>query len=1186
MGGYDIYVETLDEASVGFLIVEGERVVYASELCSRLSGYSVEELSALPSVSGLLVPKKEGSLLALLRRAPVGRGRVEHYEATISRKDGRRVDVDFSVEPLEGDGAWHVVVLRGATGHERMEDKIGFQARLLGAVGQAVVAVNLSGNITYWNRAAEALYGWSSDEVVGRLASEVLVGVGEKSRAAEIMAELRAGRNWSGEFVVRRKDGTLFSAMVTDTPVHDDRGRLIGIIGVSMDVTERKRSEELLRQQAAAMTASMDGVALLDEDGAYVYVNAAHASIFGYDDPSELYGRTWRVLYEEGELARLEREAEPAVRRDGRWRGEAVGKKRDGSTFLQEVSLSAVEGGGTVCVVRDVTERKQVEEALERSEERFRTVIEQSPMSIHIFLPDGRSLRTNESWNELWNLGEGEKLKGTNVFEDEQMRDVGLISYVHESIAELRPVSTPPLFYDPARTGREGSPRWLEAAVYPVKDEAGTISEMALVIGDVTERKKAEENLEKSEERFRSMVRNATDVFALVETDVTIRYISPSVERVLGYREDALVGAQILDYVHPDDRARVSASFAKNLASRGISPPEEFRVRHADGSWRVLEAVVNNLSDDPNVAGVVVNARDVTERTETEEALKKSEESFREAFENAPVGVALVGLDNRYLRVNRALCEMLGYSKEELLTKGSFEVTYHEDLAASAARTRQALENGAGIYNLEKRYVRADGGVVWTLSSVSLIENARGEPSHFVSLAQDITERKTLEKKLEHQAFHDALTGLPNRALFMDRLKQAEARMNRREAPVSVIFLDLDNFKLINDSLGHEIGDQLLVAVAERIKECVRPEDTVARLGGDEFTVLLEGIASPEDAKLAARRILSALRAPFTLGGRDVITGASIGIAPALQEKPGDLLHKADLALYQAKKKGRNGYEVYNAATSTDALEQLELENDLRRAVERGELEIHYHPKFSASTGKVVSMEALVRWKHPERGIMEPEEFLPIAEESGLILEIGGWVLKEVCRQGAAWYEGYPQRPPIRVCTNVSARELGQDDFAGRVAEALGETGLKAEVLSLEITDDVFRGDSETTISKLQELKNLGLHFVVQNFGVYHSSLARIKRLPQNYMKIDRSLVVGLEDGPESAAIVEATINIAHALGWAATAHGVETAEQLACLRKLGCDLVQGYYFSRPVVAEEATTLLEADFGSLGDRSS
>ncbi len=386
--------------------------------------------------------------------------------------------------------------------------------------------------------------------------------------------------------------------------------------------------------------------------------------------------------------------------------------------------------------------------------------------------------------------------------------------------------------------------------------------------------------------------------------------------------------------------------------------------------------------------------------------------------------MSLVGLDNSYLRVNHALCEMLGYDEEALLAKTSFEVTHPDDLEASTARTRRALEEGAGGYYLEKRYVRADGGVVWALSSVSLIKTSHGEPSHFVSLAQDITERKALEEKLEYQVFHDALTGLPNRALFMDRLKQALARMGRRDATLVVLFLDLDNFKFVNDSLGHEVGDESLVAVGVRLGGCVRPEGTVARLGGDEFTILLENISGLEDAKRAAHRILNALRVSFDIGGREVLANVSIGIAPAtaLSDEPQELLRRADLALYEAKKAGKVGFEVFDEGVIAPSRDRLELENSLRRAVERGEFKIYYHPKLSARTGKISSMEALVRWEHPERGLLEPEDFLPTAEVSGLILEVGEWVLGEVCRQGAAGISGTRNTPPSE-CARTSPRD-------------------------------------------------------------------------------------------------------------------------------------------------------------------
>ncbi len=784
---YETLLEVVNEIGEGFFIAEGERILYANEACCRISGYARAELSTLPSFYELFVPEGRG-LLSGDRSSDI-EGVVRSRETALIRKGGRRVDVEVTVESLRRDGARRVVILRDVTERKRAEEKMRSQTRLIEAVGQALVAIDMGRRITYWNRFAEKLYGWSADEVVGRSAAEVLVSEDQQEHAAEIMAELSAGRSWAGEFTVRRRDGTLFPVMVTDTPMHDEQGNLVGIIGVSMDITERKRSEELLRQQSAAMTASMDGVAILDENGAYVYMNGAHVSMFGYDHPAELYGRTWKALYDERELERLLRDVEPTFRENGQWRGEAIGKRRDGSTFPHEVSLTLIEGGGTVCIARDVTERKRASEALYASEARFRAMIEQSPLSIHIFAPDGCSLRANASWNELWNLGEGEEPEGTNLFEDEQIRATGLLPYVRESVADLRLVNTSPLYYDPARNGREGSPRWLQASIYPVRGEDGTVIEMALVIEDITERKEAEESLEKSEERFRSMVRNASDVFVIVETDATVRYISPSVERVLGYDEDDLIGENVFDYVHPDDRERVASTFAKNLSVSGIAPSEEFRIRHADGSWRILEAVNNNLTEDPNIAGVVVNARDVTARKETEEALRASEERFRSAFENAPIGVSLVGLDNSYLRVNRALCEMLGYSEEALLAKTSFEVTHPDDLEASTARTRQALEEEGSSYHLEKRYVRVDGNVVWALSSVSLIKTSRGEPSHFVSLAQDITERKALEEKLEYQAFHDALTGLPNRTLLMDRLRQALARMGRRETSVAVMFM-------------------------------------------------------------------------------------------------------------------------------------------------------------------------------------------------------------------------------------------------------------------------------------------------------------------------------------------------------------------------------------------------------------
>jgi len=402
--------------------------------------------------------------------------------------------------------------------------------------------------------------------------------------------------------------------------------------------------------------------------------------------------------------------------------------------------------------------------------------------------------------------------------------------------------------------------------------------------------------------------------------------------------------------------------------------------------------------------------------------------------------------------------------------------------------------------------------------------------------------------------------------------------LNRRKEPIAILFMHLDNFKVINDSLGHEVGDRLLMALAERLRECVRPEDAVARFGGDEFAILLEGVADLGGAPHVADRLIEAITDPFYIEGREVFMGASIGIAPATEapNEPENLLRNADLALYRAKKRGRAQYEIFNESMGAEVLERLDLESDLRRALEREEFRVYYQPKISINTGEVVSMEALVRWEHPERGLLEPGKFLPVAEETGLIIQVGEWVLDEVCWQGREWQERFADRPPPRVCTNISARQFLDTNLVGRVNESLRRSGLRAQGLSLEIPESVLMENPEVNVGKLTALKDLDVNLVIDDFGTAYSALSELKNLPLNILKIDRSLTVKLDEEPEDKAIVEAMINLAKALGWTVTAHGVENEEQLARLRELGCDIVQGYYFARPVASEEATKFLEA----------
>jgi diguanylate cyclase (GGDEF)-like protein len=427
-----------------------------------------------------------------------------------------------------------------------------------------------------------------------------------------------------------------------------------------------------------------------------------------------------------------------------------------------------------------------------------------------------------------------------------------------------------------------------------------------------------------------------------------------------------------------------------------------------------------------------------------------------------------------------------------------------------------------------------------------------------------------------HDAMHDSLTGLPNRALFLDRLRQCIERKDRERRLDAVLFMDLDSFKVINDSLGHNAGDELLIETARRLNDCLRTKDTAARLGGDEFTVLLEEIDDPGDAVRVAQRIAGALRAPFTLGEHEVFVTTSIGIAlsAAPGASPDNMLRDADVAMYEAKSEGKARYKVFNAGMYAKALRRLELENELRRAIEGGELRLHYQPKISLNDGSVVGMEALARWEHPTRGLVAPDEFIPLAEETNLIYPLGKWVLEEACTRAREWQLLYPHAAEIVMSVNISAKQFQQPDLITNLKRVLRETGLAPRHLQLEITESVVTADLDFATRVLTELKELEVKLAIDDFGKGYSSLTSLKRFPLDDLKIDRSFVGDLGKSAQDAAIAKLVIDLAHVVGMQAVGEGVETPEQLHQLQRMGCDVVQGYYFYRPLPTARASALL------------
>ena len=556
--------------------------------------------------------------------------------------------------------------------------------------------------------------------------------------------------------------------------------------------------------------------------------------------------------------------------------------------------------------------------------------------------------------------------------------------------------------------------------------------------------------------------------------------------------------------------------------------------------------------------------------------IQEREEYFRSAFDNA-AGMGILSSDGRWLQVNGSLCDLLGYGEQELLALNVRDVVHREDVGTVLAQMRELLCGGAGSYQSEKRFLDSRGREVWVLTSASVVRKDALTDSRLIFQLQDITDRKRAEERLQYDAFHDALTGLPNRSLFMEHLRHSVERARRGKGYVfAVLFLDFDRFKVINDSLGHLLGDRLLVEVASRLKECVRTIDTVARLGGDEFTVLLDDMSHPEDTDAVLARIQQAVARPFDLGGHEVYTSASIGVTLSTvgYVSAEDALRDADTAMYKAKQLGRARYVMFDPQMHSTAVELLSMETDLRKAVERGELLLHYQPIYSLSKNRLAGFEALVRWNHPQRGMVPPAEFITLAEENGLILQIGEWVIREACRQLKQWRDSWAAAHGLYITVNLSGRQFTQPDLVEQVVYAAHGAELPLGCLKLEVTESVLMENIDVAITKLEQLRDLGVEISIDDFGTGYSSLSYLHRLPIDTLKVDRSFVMRMSGEDENTEIVRTIITLAKSLEMKVVAEGVETQEQRALLQALRCDAAQGFLFSRPLDARAAEDLL------------
>ena len=974
----------------------------------------------------------------------------------------------------------------------------------------------------------------------------------------------------------RKSDGNIIWILAQATSELDDAGEIKGYVGSIIDITKRKQAEEGLRESEeryrSIITAMAEGIMIQAADLSAMACNPSAERILGLSK-DQIMGRTladssWRTIHEDGSSFANEDYPAMVTLRTGEPKSNVImGVYRpDGSLVWISINTQPLMHPGdwrpyaSVASFVDITDRRLAEQALKNSESRYRNIVELAQEGIWQIDAEDRTVFVNRKMAEILGF-KPEEMLGKTLFDFMDEEDKAItkrnLERRRQGVGEE---------HEFRFVRKDGSELMVLVSAMPLFDDHGNYTGSFAMVSDITERKRWETALIQSEKNFRTLVEDA-NVGILLHHQGKHEFANARLLQMLGYTLEEFRNTTMKDIVHPDEYDRVLSRFRARMEGKAAPTTYETILQARDGRAVAVELTSTKTAWEGKPAGLVL-LRDITDQKQAIEQMHK----LSSAVEQTADAVIITDPQGVIEYVNAAFERITGYSRDEAVGQTPALIKSDRQEPEFYKNLWRTILSGE-IYNDIFVNRRKDGKLYYEEKTITPLKDASGRITHFVSTGKDVTERTRILERLQYMAQHDALTDLPNRTLLLDRLKRALVRARRHKRILAVMFIDLDRFKNVNDSLGHEAGDQMLQQLSERLQQCVREDDTVARFGGDEFVILLDDMDRESDIREMAQKILGGLASPFQVGSQQLYISASIGIS--LYPYDGDdysaLLKNADVAMYRAKELGKNTYQFYSADMSARAFERLTMESSLRHALERGEFRLYYQPQIDVRSGLPIGVEALLRWEHPDLGLVMPANFMPLLEETGLIVPAGEWVLNTACAQLRAWHdEGWPS---LRMAVNLSARQFNSESLVASVEKALALLGDDLSCLEFEITESILMQNAQSTIEILSHLSATGCRFAIDDFGTGYSSLSYLKRFPINVLKIDRSFVRDIPEDKDDAAIVNTIIAMAHSLKLEVIAEGVETEEQLGFIRACGCDGMQGYLFSRALPAEEVVRL-------------